>query len=116
MYQRWMLLCALAFAALLSSCGATSFKGQAKFPGGAPACFTHCQKRSMQMENFVYLGAYSSACVCGVVRPSNSGKRDTTARSSASAGAVAAVMMAERERVAAAGALGGAIGASIAVH
>jgi hypothetical protein len=43
----------------------TEFKGDAKFPGGAPACFQACQAQNMEMRSFVYTGEFSTSCVCG---------------------------------------------------
>src|SRR4051812_37495697 len=43
---------------------ATSFVGDAQFPGGAVGCFKQCQKIGMEMASFVYVGEYSSACAC----------------------------------------------------
>jgi len=56
---------ALLFMALSSLLGcATSFVGDAQFPGGAPGCFKQCQAGGMEMATFVYVGEYSSACAC----------------------------------------------------
>jgi hypothetical protein len=56
---------ALLFMALSSLLGcATSFVGEAQFPGGAPGCFKQCQAGGMEMATFVYVGEYSSACAC----------------------------------------------------
>jgi hypothetical protein len=52
----------LASSALLSC--ATTFVGDAQFPGGALGCFKQCQKVGMEMASFVYVGEYSSACAC----------------------------------------------------
>jgi hypothetical protein len=50
-------------ASCLLGC-ATSFIGDAQFPGGALGCFKQCQKIGMEMASFVYVGEYSSACAC----------------------------------------------------
>ena len=63
----------LASSCLLSC--ATSFVGDAQFPGGALGCFKQCQKIGMEMSSFVYVGEYSSACACRL-------KASSTARSS----------------------------------
>jgi hypothetical protein len=52
----------LASSCLLSC--ATSFVGDAQFPGGALGCFKQCQRIGMEMASFVYVGEYSSACAC----------------------------------------------------
>jgi hypothetical protein len=55
----------LLFGALSCLLGcATSFVGDAQFPGGAPGCFKQCQAGGMEMASFVYVGEYSSACAC----------------------------------------------------
>ena len=46
-----------------TSC-ATSFIGDAQFPGGALGCFKQCQKIGMEMASYVYVGEYSTACAC----------------------------------------------------
>ncbi len=46
-----------------TSC-ATSFVGDAQFPGGALGCFKQCQKIGMEMATYVYVGEYSTACAC----------------------------------------------------
>jgi len=43
---------------------ATSFVGDARFPGGALGCFKQCQRVGMEMASFVYVGEYSTACAC----------------------------------------------------
>ena len=50
-------------ASCLLGC-ATSFVGDAQFPGGALGCFKQCQKIGMEIASFVYVGEYSSACAC----------------------------------------------------
>ncbi len=55
----------LLFAVASATAGcATSFTGDAHFPGGARGCYDHCQGAGMQMGSMVYMGEYSSACVC----------------------------------------------------
>jgi hypothetical protein len=44
---------------------ATSFTGDAQFPGGASGCKAKCETDGLTMESFVYAGEYSTACVCG---------------------------------------------------
>jgi hypothetical protein len=47
---------ALLAAFLLTGC-ATSFTGDAHFPGGPGGCEARCQSDQMVMEAFVYLGS-----------------------------------------------------------
>lgn len=67
MVQRALRLGFGGFLCLASCCFlgcATSFVGDAQFPGGALGCFKQCQKIGMEMASFVYVGEYSSACAC----------------------------------------------------
>lgn len=52
-----------ALAIVGSGC-ATSFTGDAHFPGGARGCYAQCQAEGMVMASFVYMGEYSTGCVC----------------------------------------------------
>jgi len=63
MRSRVLALSSCAFVLVASGC-ATSFTGDAHYPGGARACFAKCASEQMQMSGFVYMGEYSSACVC----------------------------------------------------
>jgi hypothetical protein len=49
---------------------ATSFTGDAKFPGGARGCWEACKRDGMEMASFVYVGEFSTACAC---KPAGSG-------------------------------------------
>jgi hypothetical protein len=62
----------LASSCLLSC--ATSFVGDAQFPGGALGCFKQCQKIGMEMASFVYVGEYSSACACKLKAAATAGQ------------------------------------------
>ncbi len=63
--MRSLFLALTSFAFILVSGGcATSFTGDAHYPGGARACFAKCASEQMQMSGFVFMGEYSSACVC----------------------------------------------------
>ena len=50
-------------ALVLAAC-ATSFTGEAHFPGGAGGCAATCQAQGLEMSGFIYSGEFSSACVC----------------------------------------------------
>lgn len=43
---------------------ATSFMGSAMVEGGRPGCERKCSAIGLQMQAFVFMGEYSSACVC----------------------------------------------------
>lgn len=79
---------------------ATTFTGSSKVEGGPHACYEKCRSNSMEMSNFVYVGEYSTACVCQV--PKHAGGEESAASASgasaASAVAVITQMRAEQER------------------
>lgn len=54
---------ALPVALTLAAC-ATSFTGEAHFPGGVGGCAATCQAQGLEMSGFIYSGEFSSACVC----------------------------------------------------
>jgi len=51
--------------ALASGC-TTQFYGEPMFPGGARGCWDKCHGEGLEMSAFVYMGEYSSGCVCRV--------------------------------------------------
>jgi hypothetical protein len=55
------LLLALAFSSL--GCG-TMFNGDSQFPGGVPECRQKCAGDGLKMAAYVYMGEYTSGCVC----------------------------------------------------
>jgi hypothetical protein len=79
----------LVSIALAGGC-ATSFVGDAYYPGGASACFTTCANQRMEMGGFVYLGEYSSACVC---QPAHGGGAAPGGASAGGAGSAVGVVM-----------------------
>lgn len=44
----------------------TSFTGSAQVEGGRPGCEAKCASIGMEMQAFVFMGEYSTACVCEV--------------------------------------------------
>ena len=78
------------FLLLAGGC-ATSFTGSARLEGGRPGCEQKCASIGLQMQAFVFMGEYSTACVCDV--PS----RAAHAGSSASPAASVAVMTQMRD-------------------
>lgn len=95
--MRWMLWLSVIVTMASAGC-ATSFTGDAHFPGGVSGCRKHCDASGLAMESFVYMGEYSSACVCAA--PSGAPKYEGASASAAgaSAGAAVGVVMAMRER------------------
>lgn len=59
-------------ATVLVGCTATTFEGNAKFPGGVAGCIRQCTSRNLEMASFIYVGEYSSACVCKPVKKATS--------------------------------------------
>lgn len=64
--RRFALLlgCGIASSLLTSACS-TTFWGSTHFSGGVPACRRHCEERGERFAAFVYVGNYSTSCVCG---------------------------------------------------
>jgi len=63
----------------------TEFRGPAQYPGGPRACWDECARAEMEMAGFVFVGRYSTACVCA---PRHAGA--TASNEPAVAGALAA--------------------------
>jgi hypothetical protein len=76
------------FGLLVTAC-ATSFYGDAMFPGGARHCWDKCRGLNLEMASFVYVGEYSTACVCkpqGTAARALNGEHDQAAVVAAAAG------------------------------
>jgi hypothetical protein len=71
---------------LLAGC-ATSFTGSAHVEDGRAGCERKCAGQGLAMEGLVYMGEYSSACVCAVPGSQGSG-----AAASVAGGAAGVVM------------------------
>jgi len=77
----------LVLLVLAAGC-ATSFQGSAKFPGGPRGCLARCRTLNMEMSSYVYVGEYSTGCVCSLKRRASAQaaagrERDSTAATSA---------------------------------
>jgi hypothetical protein len=59
------IIAALAGALGLSAC-ATAFTGSPHVEGGRTGCQTKCNAQGMAVAGMVYMGEYSSACICEV--------------------------------------------------
>ncbi len=79
---------------------ATRFTGSAHIEGGRSGCEAKCRGQAMQIAGMVYMGEYSSACVCEVPRATGAaaGHELLGAASGASGAAAGVVMQMERER------------------
>jgi len=79
---------------------ATTFTGAAHIEGGREGCERQCSAQKLEMSGLVYLGEYSSACVCSVPKLSDAAATQPAlhrSAASASAAAVAGVMMQMQE-------------------
>jgi hypothetical protein len=93
-------LCAIAGCA-------TSFQGEAKFPGGPRACYKRCAAAGLEMSSFVYVGEYSTGCVCGLkasMRTANTSQDERDVTAATSAAAVGVVLQMRRAQAQAAAA------------
>jgi hypothetical protein len=77
---------------LLGGCAhVTSFEGKAQIEGGRATCQQKCGLQGLQMSALVYMGEYSSACVCEI--PGGNGASAARGAGAATtAGAVGVVM------------------------
>jgi len=82
---------AVAACALLSLGCVTQFKGSPHV--GRAACEAKCGGQGMQLVGMVYMGNYSSACVCEVPRQTASASSSKLLAAAATAGGVAGVHM-----------------------
>lgn len=87
---RVMFLC--LFVLSLGAC-ATTFKGDAQFPGGPRGCYDRCEKAGLTMTSYVFVGEYSSGCVCSLKRKPTSASDGASAQSSAATSAAAVAVM-----------------------
>ena len=79
----------------LTAC-ATSFQGSAYIEDGRTGCEHKCAGQGLAMSGLVYMGEYSSACVCSVVGPGAATEPVSSfnrAAAAAAGGAAAGVMM-----------------------
>ena len=80
----------LVLAMLLASACATSFQGDAHFQGGRTSCEQKCSLQGLKMGALVYMGEYSSACIC---EAADSGSQAMNGSVGATTAAAAGVMM-----------------------
>ncbi len=72
---------------------ATSFTGSPHVENGRSGCESKCKGQGMEVAGMVYMGEYSSACVCEVPGQHASQRRMLVGASGAVAGGVAGVEM-----------------------
>lgn len=85
---------AAGIAGVLGLGCATSFTGSAHIEGGRNGCEAKCRGQGMQVAGMVYMGEYSSACVCEVPRSgASSGHSALIGSAGGAAGGAAGVWM-----------------------
>jgi hypothetical protein len=82
-----------------ASC-ATNFSGSPYVEGGRSGCEAKCRGQGMDVAGMVYMGEYSSACVCSVPGQSASARQQVLLGSTAgtTGGAVGVVMQQQRSQ------------------
>ena len=89
-----MIKVAFVGALFLSITGcATTFTGSPHVENGRSGCESKCKGQGMEVAGMVYMGEYSSACVCEVPGQHASRGKLTLGASGAVAGGVAGVEM-----------------------
>jgi hypothetical protein len=91
----------LAIALMTSSVGcATSFTGNAHVTGGRNGCEAKCRGQGMLTAGMVFMGEYSSACVCELPRATAGSTQhmNMVTDSGGASGAVAGVIMQMQEQ------------------
>jgi hypothetical protein len=77
---------------------ATSFTGNAHVENGRAGCEEKCKGQGMQVAGMVYMGEYSSACVCEVPHGSaSSSRREFLLGSAGSSGGAVGVVLQRRQ-------------------
>lgn len=89
-----------ALGIILGAGCATTFVGDAHF-GGPRKCFKECRRQNMNMAGYVYLGRYSSACICEV-KGGGTRRRAVINSSTGAVGGTAAGVIMQMRRAAAA--------------
>lgn len=86
---------ALGLAVVVSGCP-TTFRGNAHVPNGRKGCEQKCKRSGLRFSSMVFMGEYSSACVCEPARPkepTNTTTAEPSAAAAATAGAAVGAMM-----------------------
>jgi hypothetical protein len=86
----------LVFVAVASTACVTSFQGSPHVEGGRAGCEAKCRGQGMACSGMVYMGEYSSACVCQV--PGAGGQANATGGAAAAGGGAVAVEMMRRQQ------------------
>jgi hypothetical protein len=86
----------LVFVAAASTACMTSFQGSPHVEGGRAGCERKCRGQGMAVSGMVYMGEYSSACVCQV--PGAGGQASASGGAAAATGGAVAVEMMRRQQ------------------
>ena len=89
------ILCALV--CLLAVGCATNFTGSPHVEGGRGGCEKKCSAQGMEVAGMVYMGEYSSACVCAAPGQAASVRRTLVASAATGGGAVGVIMQMQRD-------------------
>jgi hypothetical protein len=88
----------IGLALMLMGC-ATSFTGSPHIENGRAGCEEKCKGQGMQVAGMVYMGEYSSACVCEVPRgAAQLSRREVLVASAGGVGGAAAGVMMQMRR------------------
>lgn len=83
-----MTKCLLMILCVLVAGCATTFQGEAHIPGGARGCYERCLADNMEMDSYVYMGEYSTACVCRMKGVASGASQSSAAHGGAAVGVV----------------------------
>jgi hypothetical protein len=97
--MKYLFLLLLSPLALTMAGCATSFTGSPHVEGGRSACEQKCTSQGMEATGMVYMGEYSSACVCQIPGKSAGHRAMLLATAGAIGGGAAGVEM-QRQRAA----------------
>lgn len=90
--------CTILLTLVLPASCATSFTGSAHVANGRSGCEAKCSADGLEFAGMVYMGEYSSACVCAVPGESAAARRQLLGATSTTAGAVGVVMQQRRQQ------------------
>lgn len=94
-FSTLLTLCTLLSLGTLAGC-ATNFTGSAHIEGGRAACEQKCAGQGLAMTGLVYMGEYSSACVCEV--PGRATAGGLGGQASVAGGTAGVMMQMQREQ------------------
>ena len=88
----FLLVCAMLFG-----CTRTSFNGSAFVENDRTGCEAKCRGQGMAVAGLVYMGEYSSACVCEVPRATGAASRRVLLSAATSAAGGSAAVMVQQQ-------------------